>query len=140
MPTLWSQDVNIRVTGEEPQGKVIMCKMDIRMREKINKFCILNLQAMEKWLEAYEEDKQQGLRESGIFRRSQQTTRTSPYPEHLQILLEFPTGKWIDTTISQAKHDGLTITDEEVELTLGCDWHVGYVIVFFLVFFEIMFI
>ena len=46
MPKLWSQDVNICVTGEEPQDKGIMRKMDIRMQEKINNFCILNLQAM----------------------------------------------------------------------------------------------
>ena len=79
MPKLWSQDVNIRVTREEPQGKGIMRKMDIRMWDKINKFFILNLQAMDKWLEAYEEAKQKRLRERAIFRRSQ-TMRTAPYP------------------------------------------------------------
>ena len=136
MPKLWSQDVNIPVTGEEPQGKGIMRKMDIRMREKINKFCILNLQAMEKWLEAYEEAKRQRLRERAIFRRSQ-TTRMAPYPEHLQILPEFPIGRWLEATISQAKHDGITIADEEVELALGCDWHVSYVIVFILYFLKL---
>ena len=131
MPKLWSQDANIRITGEEPQGKGIMRKMDIRMREKINKFCILNSQAMEKWLEAYEEAKRQRLRERGIFRRSR-TTRTMPYPEHLQILPEFPTSRWLEATISQAKRDGVSIDDEEMELAKGCDWHVSSIIVVFL--------
>ena len=42
MPRLWSQETNIRVIGEQPQGKGVMKKMDNSLQKKINKFFILN--------------------------------------------------------------------------------------------------
>ena len=60
------------------------------------------------------------------FRRDQ-TTRKLPYPEHLRILPEFPTGRWLEATVSKAKQDGLIITEEEEEQALGCDWHVSQI-------------
>lgn len=80
---------------------------------------------MDKWLEAYEEAKRQRLIERANFRRNR-TTRSQPYTENLQILPEFPTSRWLEATISKAKRDGITISKEEEEFTLGCDWHVSY--------------
>ena len=59
IPQLWSQESNRRVIGEEPQGQGIQRKMDNNLREKINKFCILNSHVMEKWIEEYEALKRQ---------------------------------------------------------------------------------
>lgn len=53
MPRLWSQEEDDRLVGEEPQGKGLVRRMDVALREKINKFCILNSYAMEKWIERY---------------------------------------------------------------------------------------
>ena len=108
MPKLWSKDTDNRVSGEEPQGKGIMRKMDNALRDKIHKFCILNSQAMEKWLQEYEMTKEERLRERACFRRIR-GTRNQPYPEHLQILPDFPTSRWLDAKISQARRDGITI-------------------------------
>lgn len=69
MPRLWSQETNLRVIGEQPQGEGVMKKMDNSLREKINKFCILNSQSMEKWIEKYEEMKRQRVQERASFRR-----------------------------------------------------------------------
>lgn len=70
MPRLWSQESNIRVIGQEHQGQDIKRKMDITFWEKLNRFLILNLQAMENWIHKYEEAKRQRLQERASFRRS----------------------------------------------------------------------
>ena len=81
---------------------------------------------MEKLIEKYEETKRQRVQERAGFRRDQ-TTQKLPYPKHLRILPEFPTGRWLEATVSKAKRDGLIITEEEEELALGCDWHVSQI-------------
>lgn len=53
MPKLWSQEEDERVTGVVPQGQGVQRVMDETLRQKINKFCILNSSAMEKWIERY---------------------------------------------------------------------------------------
>ena len=86
MPQLWSQETNIRVIGEQPQGQGVMKKMDNSLQEEINKFCILNLQSMEKWIEKYKETKRHKNAqvseeierlESYISRAPQNTSRIS---------------------------------------------------------------
>ena len=67
MPKLWSNDTDNRVTGFEPQGKGIMHKKDNSLRDKIHRFCILNSQAMEKWLQEYELAKEERWRERARF-------------------------------------------------------------------------
>lgn len=124
IPRLWSQESNRRVIGEEPQGQGIKRKMDNNLREKINKFCILNSHVMEKWIETYEALKRQRVQDRLSFRRNR-TTRNLPYPEGMQALPDFPTVRWLEATILEAKRAGLTITEEEEELTKGCDWHVS---------------
>ena len=134
MPRLWLPDSNIQVIGEEAQGKGIMCKMDVKMWEKSNKFCILNSQAMRKWVEEYEEAEQERIRERANFRRNCNTIN-QPYPNELQVLPKFPKTKWLGATILKAKCDGIMVAEEEEELALGCDWHVSKFTPFFLLMF-----
>ncbi|RYA67492.1 hypothetical protein DD598_28100 [Enterobacter cloacae complex sp. 2DZ2F16B1] len=63
MPRLWSDEEDARLVGEEPQGQGVPKKMNLDMREKIMKFCILNSAPMQKWLERYEEEKERRNRE-----------------------------------------------------------------------------
>ena len=124
MPRLWSQEEDDRLVGDEPQGKGLVRRMDVALREKINKFCILNSHAMEKWIERYTLAKHEREQARLSFRRSR-TTRTLPYPPELVLLPDFPTNKWLEQTILQAKHNGESISDEEEELAYGCDFHVS---------------
>ena len=94
MPRLWYHDTDVRVVGEEPQGKGVMRKMDGILRDKVMKFCILNSEPMQKWIKRYEVTKQERLQERVRFRRNQ-TTRNLSYPKHLKPLPKFPTGRWL---------------------------------------------
>lgn len=125
MPRLWTQDEDDRILGEEPQGKGMVRLMDVSMRDKINKFCILNSQAMEKWIAKYDEAKKERDQARQRFRRSRATSRL-PYPPELAQLAEFPSGRWLDQAIQQAKTNGEVISDEEEELSYGCDRHVRF--------------
>lgn len=123
MPRLWTQEEDDRLLGEQPQGKGLMRAMDATLRGKINKFCILNSHAMEKWIERYNLLRVEREHARMSFRRSR-TTRTLPYPHELALLPDFPSNKWLEQTILQAKRNGEPITDEEEELAYGCDFHV----------------
>ena len=57
LPRLWRQDENDQISGEEPQGQGLQRRMDPILRDKVSTFCILNLHAMEKWLQKYEDAK-----------------------------------------------------------------------------------
>ena len=125
IPRLWSPDTNARLLGEEPQGQGVQRRMDVSLREKVMKFCILNSEAMQKWIEKYEEEKQQRLADRTRFRRTR-ATRNFPYTPNLQKLPEkFPIGRWLDETISTARQNGIAISEQEEELSRGCDWHVS---------------
>ena len=112
-----------RIVGEEAQGKGIVRKMDSHLRDKINKFCILNFEPMQKWIALYEEMKSNRLQERAEFRRNQ-ATRNLPYPSHLHILPVWPTQSWLDIAIRRARQNEDYVSEEEEELVLGCDWHV----------------
>ena len=126
MPRLWTPEIDMRVTGEEAQGKGIVRKMDSHLRDKINKFCILNSAPMEKWIASYEEAKKVRQHERAEFRRKC-ITRTLPYPPDLHVLPAFPTVSWLDNAIRHAKQSGEYVSKEEEELALGCDWHVSFI-------------
>lgn len=126
MPRLWTPEIDMRVTGEEAQGKGIVRKMDSHLRDKINKFCILNSAPMEKWIASYEEAKKVRQHERAEFRRKR-ITRTLPYPPDLHVLSAFPTVSWLDNAIRHAKQSGEYVSKEEEELALGCDWHVSFI-------------
>lgn len=49
-PKLWTNKEDERVTREVPQGNGMPYIMSHDLRDKVNKFCILNLYDMEKWL------------------------------------------------------------------------------------------
>lgn len=94
MPRLWIQEEDDRLAGEEPQGKGLVTTMDVALREKINKFCILNSHAMEKWIERYNLVKPERDQACLSFRRSR-TTPTLPYPIEFTLLPDFPSSKWL---------------------------------------------
>lgn len=124
MPCLWSQEEDERVTGIVPQGQGVERTMDQSLRQKINKFCIINFGAMEKWIELYALAKEERTQARQAFQRSQ-TTQRQPYPLELGLLPDFPTNQWLQKTIQTAKANGEVITEEEVELSFGCDFHVS---------------
>lgn len=127
MPRLWSQDEDDRMLGEEPQGKGKVRTMDVPMHEKVNKFCILNSQAMQKWIAKYDEEKKERDQARQNFRRSRATNRLA-YPPELAQLPEFPSSRWLHHAIEQAKQNGEIISDEEEELAYGCDRHVIFLL------------
>ena len=76
MPSLWSQEEeDERVIGVVPQGRGVERVMDQTLRHKINKFCILNFGAMEKWLELYSMAKEERSRARLAFGRSRTAQR-----------------------------------------------------------------
>ncbi|KAH7424576.1 hypothetical protein KP509_11G014100 [Ceratopteris richardii] len=95
--------------------------MDAAFREKAMKFCIVNSEPMQKWLERYELAKETNAKERAQFQRNR-STRFLPLPESLRPLPPFPTSRWLDTAVSQAKATGEDISEEEEELAKGCDW------------------
>ena len=123
MPQLWSQDEDDRMIGEESQGKGKVRTMDITMRDKVNKFCILNSQVMQKWIAKYDEERKERDQACQRFRRNRATNRL-PYPPELAQLPEFPSSRWLDQAVEEARRNGETISDEEQELAYGCDRHV----------------
>ena len=124
MPRLWTPDSDSRIEGEEAQGKGLVRKMDSQLRGKINKFCIMNSQPMERWLAAYEEAKTQRQQQRAEFRRNR-NTRSLPYPPNLHALPTFPTPAWLDTRIRDARQNRELVSQDEEELALGYDWHVS---------------
>mgnify|MGYP006887590131 FL=1 len=87
-----------------------MRRMDVALHEKINKFFNLNSHAMEKWIERYTLAKQERDQAHLSFRRSR-TTCTLLYPPELVLLPDFPTNKWLEQTILQAKRNGESISE-----------------------------
>ena len=92
------------------------------MREKVMRFCILNSQAMQKWIASYKEEKQQCTTNWMLF-KCNCVTQKLPYPTNLQKLLDVLSQWWLDSTILKAKDSGVPISKEEDVLSKGCDWH-----------------
>ena len=97
--------------------------MDPTVREKAMKFCILNSEPMQKWLERYELAKEANTQERAQFRKNCSTCFL-PLSDSLQALPSFPTSRWLDAAILEAKKAGEAISEEEEELAKGCDWEV----------------
>ena len=127
MPQLWKLEEDDKNLEDEPQGNGQVKVLSVSMREKINKFCILNSTPMEKWLQKYEEAKVQRNEARRRFRQSRTTARL-PYPPDLVQLPDFPSGKWLDDAIREAKLAGQHISEEEEELATGCDFHVSAIL------------
>ena len=81
--------------GEEPHGKGKVRTMDVSMHDKVNKFCILNSQVMQKWIAKYDEARKERDQVRQRFRHNRATNRL-PYPPELAQLPEFPSGRWLD--------------------------------------------
>ena len=56
--------------------------------------------------------------------RDKVNTNRLPYPPELAQLLEFPSGRWLDQAVEEARRNGETISDKEQELSYGCNRHV----------------
>ena len=123
MSRLWSDDADARLIGDEPQGQGTQRKMDPILREKVMKFCILNSEPMQKWLERYELAKE-AVAQERAERRKNRATQSLPLPDRLRGLPSFPTSRWLDAVVSEAKKAGEAISQEEEEFAKGCDWEV----------------
>ena len=97
--------------------------MDAVFRDKAMKFIIVNSEPMQKWLERYELAKEANATERAQFRKNR-STRSLPLPESLRPLPAFPTSRWLDAAVSQAKRGGEDVSEQEEELAKGCDWEV----------------
>lgn len=95
--------------------------MDSILEEKINRFCILNHPAMEKWVEAYEVAKTNNTIQREQYRRIHQNHEKSiQFPPELKELLKFITISWLFKSFQEASLVGETITIVEKEFAMGC--------------------
>ena len=95
MPLLWKNKEDERAVSEVPQGNGIERIMDNILEEKINRFCMLNHPAMEKWIKKYELAQETLLRQREEYRRQHQSGSTNvQYPSHLKELPKHITIGW----------------------------------------------
>lgn len=124
VPRLWDNKDDERVVGELPQGKGSIRRMSEPFRNKVNKFCILNSEEMQKWISRYEEAKARRTTARADFRREH---RRQPYPHDLALLPKDMTLDWLCDALRQATLNNEEVTEREWEFARGCDFHVSHV-------------
>lgn len=112
-----------RLVGEVAQGKGTIRRMDHTLRVKINQFCLLNCNEMQKWVQRYKDAKLQRSEERKHFRHRH---RTLAYPPELAMLPKDIDCEWLEKAITNAVQNGENVTIREHEFARGCDYHVNF--------------
>ena len=102
MPKLWSTKYNDRLVGKVQQGKDIQFCMIEEVREKVQAYCIANVDIMQEWLQQY--------------KQAREVDSTLPIS---------PSQAWIYKYVVEAKENGKVISIEMMDYAYGCDWHVS---------------
>ena len=70
MSQLWSTKDDDRVVGEVAQGNGVTNVFDEAMRTKVNNYCMINNEEMQKWYERYEEKRAEQIEARETWRRT----------------------------------------------------------------------
>ena len=116
LPRLWTQEEDDCVAGEEPQGQGLQRRMDPILCDKISTFWLLNSHAMKKWLYRYTIARKERDQARLNFRRSK-TTRALSWPRDLALVPKFPTFKWLEDAMKDARSNGEIKSNEKEELS-----------------------
>ena len=118
---LWhDQKEDERMTSEVPQGKGKDHKMDSTLEEKINRFCMLNHPTMEKWIKAYDQERESRTIQRDEYRRTHPINQRDEYPPSLTELPNFISIGWLHKALQAASLAGETVTRIEKEFSMGC--------------------
>lgn len=121
MPHLWSTKDDDRVVGEVPQGNGVTKLFDEAMRTKVNNYCMMNSEEMQKWYERYENKREEQIEARDAWRR---TNNSVPFPDSMRLLPKVMSASWLRAEMARAKANGLTIPPNEEEFAFGPDWQV----------------
>lgn len=128
MPALWTMEDDSRVAGEVLQGNDKEKLMDDAMIDKVNKFCMLQHQSMQKWLSRYERARKVRENDRRAFRTSNRNRHTR-YPPGLEELPDSMPLEWLHEELIAAEARGHTITSTEWHFSYGCSRKVFKIIV-----------
>ena len=98
------------MVGEVPQGNGISRRMDEALITKVNTYCILNSENMQKWVKRYDDAKAKRTKEREIFWNR---TRSRNYPPELSILPPNITIDWLHRALTEARANGEFVSDRE---------------------------
>ena len=104
---LWSTTDDDRLVGDVPQGNGILKQFSKEMWTKVNNYCMMNSDAMQKWYDMYER-----TRLERMHAREEWSQRNwgIPYPKSLQNLPKSMSASWIWGKIASAKANGEPIS------------------------------
>ena len=117
-PQAWSNKEDDRVSSEVPQGNGNDYVMNEAFRDKVNRFCMLNHPAMDKWRQRYDEERHNVEQERTAYRATcgQHIGLSNiQYPTHLKMLPKYMSLNWLDDALQNAARQGEQVTEEERE-------------------------
>ena len=97
--------------------------MNEALREKVNRFYMLNHLAMDKWHQRYDEERHNVEQERTAYRATcgqHIGSSNIQYPTHLKMLPKYMSLNWLDDALQNAARQGEQVTEEEREFARGC--------------------
>ena len=99
--------------------------MNEALREKVNKFCMLNHPAMDKWCQRYDKECHNVEQERAAYRATcgrHIGSSNIQYSTHLKMLPKYMSLNWLDDTLQNAAQHWEQVAEEEREFARGCQW------------------